>query len=120
MHQQLELAAFLQHWYADNQVSCTVTFDPKTEGPHIAAALDTYQYRLKGISFLPRFDSGSTAYPQMPYEKITKEKYEELITKQKALVVTAQAAADAPKPKRPRLEEMPDAVMFCDGQHCAI
>jgi ribonucleoside-triphosphate reductase len=75
MWEQLEVAAFLQNYYADNQVSCTVTFDPETEGQHIAAALNTYQYRLKGISFLPRF-KGSTAYPQMPYEKISKEQYD--------------------------------------------
>lgn len=114
MWEQLELAAFLQHWYADNQVSCTVTFDPKTEGKHIAAALNTYQYRLKGISFLPRFES-STAYQQMPYEKITKEKYEELVAKQKGII-------QQPPAKRQRTQEelMPDAVMYCDGDKCML
>lgn len=115
MWEQLELAAFLQHYYADNQVSCTVTFN-KEEGKHIAAALNTYQYRLKGISFLPRFEGGS-AYPQMPYEKITKEKYEEIVAKQKGL-------GSNPSNKRgrhhPDIDMMPDAVMFCDSQHCAL
>ena len=30
--EQLEVASLLQRYWADNQVSCTVTFDPKTEG----------------------------------------------------------------------------------------
>ena len=46
MWEQLERAAFLQNIWADNQVSITVTFDPKTEGNQIAQALDYYQTRL--------------------------------------------------------------------------
>lgn len=37
-----------------HKVSCTVTFDPVSEAPHIPAALAHFQYMLKGISFLPR------------------------------------------------------------------
>ena len=48
----------------DNQVSCTVTFDPEKEGDQIPHVLNYYQYHLKGISLLPRHDYG---YPQMPY-----------------------------------------------------
>ena len=47
MWEQLSLAAFLQKHWADNQVSCTVTFDPETEGPQLQHALDVYQYQLK-------------------------------------------------------------------------
>ena len=65
MWEQLSLAAFLQRHWADNQVSCTVTFDPTTEGEHIEHALNFFQYQLKGISFLPRIPLG--AYKQMPY-----------------------------------------------------
>src|ERR1035437_5967710 len=32
MWEQLALAAFMQKYWADNQVSATITFDPKTEG----------------------------------------------------------------------------------------
>ena len=67
------MAALAQKWWADNQVSCTVTFDPETEGSQIANALDIYQYQLKGISFLPKLELG--AYPQMPYEEIDVETY---------------------------------------------
>ena len=76
MWEQLELAALLQEVWADNQVSCTVTFKPDTEGREIANALNYFQYKLKGISFLPLYCGN---LPQMPYEEITKEKYEQLI-----------------------------------------
>ena len=52
-------------------MSCTITFDPETEGPHIARALDIFQYQLKGVSLLPR--SPKAAYKQLPYEAISKE-----------------------------------------------
>ena len=76
MWEQLALASAAQRYWADNQVSCTVTFDPETEGDQLNHALDIYQYQLKGISFLPRLDHG--AYPQMPYESIDVETYHSL------------------------------------------
>lgn len=76
MWEQLEMAAFMQHYWADNQVSCTIKFDPKTEGPAIQTALEHYQFRLKGISFLPKGEL--LDYPQLPYEPITYEKFLEL------------------------------------------
>ena len=48
--EQLGLAALLQRHWADNQVSCTVSFNPETEHAQIAPALDLYQYQLKGVS----------------------------------------------------------------------
>ena len=47
----IQFAAFMQRHWADNQVSCTVTFDPKTEGEQIPHVLNYYQYHLKGISY---------------------------------------------------------------------
>ena len=67
----------MQRYWADNQVSCTVTFDPKTEGSQIATALNYFQYQLKGISFLPKLELG--AYKQMPYEEITEKKYNQMV-----------------------------------------
>ena len=77
MWEQLSLAAFMQKYWADNQVSCTVTFDPETEGPQIPYALNYFQYQMKGISFLPKLELG--AYKQMPYEEITKEEYDNMV-----------------------------------------
>ena len=83
MWEQLSLAAFMQKYWADNQVSCTVTFDPKTEGKDIAYALNYFQYQLKGISFLPKMKQG--AYRQMPYEEITQKKYDKMVNELKFL-----------------------------------
>lgn len=47
MWEQLSLASFLQRYWADNQVSCTVTFDSETEGEQLGYALDYFQYQLK-------------------------------------------------------------------------
>jgi len=52
--EQFSLAAFLQRHWADNQVSCTATFDPETEADELPHVLNYFQYRLKGISLLPR------------------------------------------------------------------
>lgn len=78
--EQLSLAAFMQRHWADNQVSCTVSFKSSSEGHLISSALNYFQYELKGISFLPISDDVSP-YPQMPYEEITEKKYEEMMSK---------------------------------------
>lgn len=76
MWEQLALASFLQRYWADNQVSCTVTFDPEREGPQLEHALAYFQYQLKGISLLPKLPLG--AYAQMPYEAIDRATYERM------------------------------------------
>lgn len=73
MWEQLEIAALMQYYWADNQVSITVDFDKEKEGPFIQQALEMYAHRLKGVSFLPRNDHG---YVQAPKTVITKEEYE--------------------------------------------
>lgn len=74
--EQVSLAAFMQEYWADNQVSCTVTFKPE-EGKEINQILNYFQYKLKAISFLPKVENG--VYPQMPYEEISDAVYNELI-----------------------------------------
>eukprot|EP01029_Cantina_marsupialis_P029529 TRINITY_DN781804_c0_g1_i1.p1 TRINITY_DN781804_c0_g1~~TRINITY_DN781804_c0_g1_i1.p1 ORF type:complete len:720 (-),score=269.70 TRINITY_DN781804_c0_g1_i1:299-2137(-) len=147
MFEQFELAAFMQRYWADNQVSCTVTFDPKTESSQIKHALDFYQYKLKGISLLPRLDYG--AFPQMPYEEIDMKTYEEMAapirpinwhseeetfgidqeyTPSKPGAVDEEADAEVSKklfseePESDTVvtEAMPNGVMFCDGDHCIM
>jgi adenosylcobalamin-dependent ribonucleoside-triphosphate reductase len=103
MWEQLSLAANMQRWWADNQVSCTITFNPETEGKHIASALDYFQYELKGVSFLPKCNFG--AYPQMPYEEITEEVYNQKCSKLKKLQVN-------------KMSEESVGEKFCDGDSC--
>jgi hypothetical protein len=77
MWEKLALTAFMQKYWSDNQVSSTITFNRQTEGHQIEAALNYYQYQIKGVSFLP-YDDDDTKdppYEQMPYEEITEEEY---------------------------------------------
>lgn len=106
MWEQLALAAFLQKYWSDNQVSCTITFDPATEGPQIEHALHFYQYQLKGVSFLPRIDKG--VFKQMPYEAITEEQYK-------------AAIKDLKKVNFKKItNEKADVEVFCDGDSCKV
>lgn len=106
MWEQLSIAALLQRYWADNQVSCTVTFDPEKEGDQIKHALEYFQYQLKGISFLPRTEKG--AFEQMPYEAITEEKYRELAAKIRPMKFLAVK------------HEKADIDKFCDGGVCKV
>jgi len=72
MWEQFEMVSFLQENWADNQVSSTIKFDPEKEGSQIEHALEYYQYKLKGISILPKRDG---VYEQHPFEAITKKEY---------------------------------------------
>jgi len=77
MWEQLEIAAQYQHYWADNSVSVTVTFQPH-EAPQIKNALEMYETRLKAVSFLKYEETG---YKQAPYEPITKQQYEKTMKK---------------------------------------
>jgi hypothetical protein len=102
MWEQLELAAALQQYWADNQVSVTVTFNAQ-EAKDIKYALELYETRLKGVSFLPLSDHG---YEQAPYETITKEQYEAMVKD-----ITPLSA---------ELLQHEQTTKFCDGESCTI
>jgi ribonucleoside-triphosphate reductase (thioredoxin) len=102
--EQVALAVFLQRFWSDNQVSCTVTFSPE-EASQISIVLDYYKYDLKSISFLPRLEKG--AYAQMPYEAISKEKYWELSKNIRPLKFQAYAEESV-------------GEQFCNNDTCAI
>jgi ribonucleoside-triphosphate reductase len=77
MWEQLEIAAQYQHFWADNSVSVTVTFQ-EHEASSLKSALEMYETRLKAVSFLAYKENG---YKQAPYEPITKEEYEKMTEK---------------------------------------
>ena len=81
MWEQLEIAAQMQYYWADNQVSVTITFKPE-EAQYIKQALELYETRLKGVSFLPLEDHG---YEHAPLQPMSKEEYEEATKKLKSL-----------------------------------
>jgi adenosylcobalamin-dependent ribonucleoside-triphosphate reductase len=104
--EQFSLAAFMQRHWADNQVSCTVTFDPDEEIVQLEQALNYFQYQLKGISCLPRANGG--VYKQMPYESIDEKTYKKLSKKLKTLSFSKMKGEEA------------EAERFCDGDVCII
>ena len=79
VEEQFTLLALLQREWSDNMVSCTIYFDPKTEGPRIEHILAQFVPLIKSVSMLPHSDTG--AYVQMPYEGITKEIYDARMSK---------------------------------------
>ncbi|MFW9970959.1 MAG: ATP cone domain-containing protein [Candidatus Odinarchaeota archaeon] len=74
--EQAENAAAYQKYWSDNQVSITVTFKEE-EADQIKHVLECYEDKLKSVSFLPIKEHG---YKQAPYEEITKEQYEEMVS----------------------------------------
>lgn len=64
----------LQEFYTDHNSSCTLTVG-KNEWEEIIEAVDTNWNSLIACAFLPKDHS---AYPQMPLEEISEEKYNEL------------------------------------------
>lgn len=69
--EQLNNVAQMQYYWADNSVSCTVTFRPN-EAEDIPEAIEMFRHRLKAVSFLPLMDHG---YAQAPYQTITEAEY---------------------------------------------
>jgi hypothetical protein len=103
MWEQVKNVVDYQRFWADNNVSVTVTFK-KEEKHDIVRVLECYEDSLKTISFLPLSDHG---YAQAPYEEITQEQYWEL-------------AGNITKPDFSMLFSTPIGSKFCDGESCLI
>ncbi len=103
MWEQLETAAQVQRYWADNQVSVTIKFDKKTEGPQIRHALELYEVRLKGVAFLPHEDHG---YAHAPYQRIDRETYEAAVAGLRPLDLNAVGNETQER--------------FCDGDKCVV
>ena len=74
--EKAHLATLHQRYWADNQVSVTLTFS-ESEREQVGPVLRAFDGQLKSISMLPMFDA--SAYAQMPYESITEEVWGESI-----------------------------------------
>ena len=103
MWEQFLNAVDYQKAWSDNQVSITVTFK-KDEARDIANALSIFDSRLKSISMLPMKDHN---YKNPPYEEITAEIYEEMISK-----IT--------KPDYSSMTGDAIGERFCDGDKCVM
>lgn len=77
--EQFAFLAMLQREWSDNMVSCTVYFDPQTEGDQVEHMLAQFAPIIKSVSMLPHSQKG--AYVQMPYEGISKEEFQRRLSK---------------------------------------
>lgn len=144
LEEQAAIQAMLQTYWSDNAVSATLTFhkpdpkpvffedgtqlldkfgnpvlhvDPRDEEKvieQITDILDRYKTVIKSTTLLPH---SKGTYPQMPYEKITKEQYEEMISRIKAKpweVLMSKKGYSA------LADEEVDTSMECAGGACPI
>ena len=75
--EQLILVKELQHYWADNSVSCTITFKPE-EAKDLQSAIEYMAPYVKTLSFLPLEDHN---YEQAPYQTCTKQDYEDYFSR---------------------------------------
>jgi ribonucleoside-triphosphate reductase len=68
---QFERQAQIQHWWSDNAVSATLSFDPNTEREEMAGLLKEYVPQFKSTSMLAK----THGYTQAPYEQIDVDEY---------------------------------------------
>lgn len=102
--EQMALAADMQRYWADNQVSVTVTFRPD-EAREIGTVLEVFEDRLKSVSFLPLNDSDH-GYVQAPYIEIPEAEYLDMAARVRPMNLDSVRNEDEDK--------------FCDGGVCAV
>lgn len=101
--EQVENAAQMQYYWADNQVSVTITFKPE-EAADIPKILELYETRMKSISFLPLTDH---QYAQAPYQEISEEMYLHALNRIRSVDFGNMDTNEAQD-------------LFCDGDKCEI
>lgn len=123
---QFKILAYLQYFWSDNQVSCTITFR-EDETPRLRSLIVHYSGILKGLAFYPYFDedkyydslietrikNGESAesarrevYRSLPNERIDKAKYESLMSAIKPVDAKRTDTDDG------------ESDMYCDGDTC--
>jgi adenosylcobalamin-dependent ribonucleoside-triphosphate reductase len=71
---QLRRYYMFQECYTDHNSSCTLTFLPEEVNDVVDMVLENWDQTI-AVAFLPKY---TKAYPQMPYEEMTKSQYEEM------------------------------------------
>ncbi len=104
--EQFTNATDLQYYWADNQVSITITFKP-SEADQIARALSCFDSRLKGVSLLPLAEHG---YAQAPYISAPRKEIEEYENQLQPLDFSSLNTEG----------EDADANKFCDSDGCEV
>jgi ribonucleoside-triphosphate reductase len=104
MWEQAEHAAKLQHYWADNQVSITVKYNPEERNqiPHL---LRMYEDRLKAISFFP---NSNHSFEHAPWQPASREEVQVYLDKLSPINYNA-------------INETHEADdEFCSGETCTI
>lgn len=108
IYEQLNVVSMLQRRWADNSVSYTAKYNIQ-EKDKLEEIISSYIPNVKALSFLPKSD---TVYKQAPFEKITKQQYDELVSQLKLMdwscVLNSKTNTDSDGPK------------FCDGDKCVM
>ena len=89
--EQIATQAFLQTYWSDNAVSCTVTFQPE-EADQIADLLSQYRHVIKSTSMLPYVGAG---FKQAPKEPIDVQTYKQKCQQIHGSVAAVFAAQNA-------------------------
>jgi ribonucleoside-triphosphate reductase len=107
--EKMALATLMGKHWSDNAVSATFSFRPD-EVNQIGPALRAYEGQLKTMSFLPLGEVGENAYAQMPYEVVSDEEFNDLLSKVKPInwELVYSSGEDA------------FGDRFCDGDTCVI
>jgi adenosylcobalamin-dependent ribonucleoside-triphosphate reductase len=109
--EQMALHADIQYYWSDNNVSQTVTFR-KEEAHSLKDVLESYEDKIKAISFLPLSDH---QYEQAPYEEITEEEY----TRRKSEIISEIDFSDVIM-SREEDAVSKEANKYCDGESCTL
>jgi intein/homing endonuclease len=94
----------MQHYWSDNGVSCTITFN-KDEAKDLQRVIEFSAPYVKSLSFLPLTDH---SYEQAPYQECSKEEWAEYSKTLKAVDFTESEETEIAGSK------------FCDGDQCEI
>ncbi len=102
---QFKIMLFLQRYWADNQVSCSIYFKEHEYERFVELVLK-HKNEIKGLAAFPYY--GDQVYECAPLEKITEERYNEIVSK-----ITKKVNPYDQKPK--------DEIEYdthCDGDKC--
>jgi ribonucleotide reductase alpha subunit len=105
--EKTSLAAQCQRFWSDNAVSVTVTFR-EDEATEIPAVLRAFDGQLKSISMLPMAEG---TYAQAPYQRVSRETWDELRANIRPLDWASLYAGAAPDPK---------GELYCSTDTCEL
>ena len=78
----LDMLVLLQSLYADQAVSHTITLPPTVSLDQLNDIVKKYAKKVKSLCFMP---SENKVYKQAPIEPISKERYDEMVSKIKKI-----------------------------------